>query len=313
MKKFLFKVGILFFITGTIMLGSNFLYENIRYRAHSVYSEEKFSYVPYNIQISNFGSSHGVYGIDYTDYTNRYTAFNFALTSQTLSYDYLILQQYEDHLSENGIMLILISNFSFGADEESQPDFESKNERYYSFLLPDYIKQFDLKQYVKLNYFHLFFTKPSEIIGNIKKGSKKGKDTYQLGGSDFNYQEDADAAYKRHIHVDGDDNIIINPKEINALYAMIEICKKHNIRPILITTPYRSEYNDKFSDKFYKQFHDIVNEVCKNTGAEYYDYSHDIRFIQSNEYERNADHLTPAGAIVFTDILINEVIKQNNR
>ena len=277
------------------------------------YDETKFFNVPYNIQVSNFGSSHGLYGFDYKNHSKKYTTFNFALTSQSLSYDYLILKQYEDHFADNGIMFIVISNFTFGMDEESEPDFKSKNVRYYRFLSPEYIKNFDWKQY----YFRPFVIGPREVKDaikiKIKKAFKKEKnsneDLYQQGGIDFNYEKDADAAYKRHIHVDENGKLIILQKEIDALYGIIEICRKHNIKPILVTTPYRREYNNKFSKNFYKQLHDIINSICRQTGVEYHDYRNDPRFSSSYEYNRNADHLTPLGAVVFTDTLFKDYIE----
>lgn len=308
MKLFLIKLLILTSIVASIILGSSYGYEYIRYRDNIAYSEDKFKDVPYNIQISNFGSSHGVYGFDYKNFSNKYTTFNFALTSQTLSYDYLILKQYESHLADGGTMFIVISNFSFGTDEEAQDDFKSKNKRYYSFLMPKYIKQYDWKENLKVKYLSMYFTEPLTVLSNIKKYRQKGKDTYQLGGKDFDYKKDADEAYKRHIHINDSGDMIILQKEIDALYGMIDVCKSHDITPILITTPYRGEYNDKFSQKFYTQFHDLIKDVCEKKGVSYYDYSHDYRFIESDEYERNADHLTPLGAITFTDIVVKELI-----
>ncbi len=90
---------------------------------------------------------------------------------------------------------------------------------------------------------------------------------------------------------------------------MIEICKKHNIRPILVTTPYREEYNNKYDETFYKQFHSLIDEICAKEQVEYFDYSHDSRFSNSYIYFRNADHLTSRGATTFTDILIGDVMK----
>ena len=278
------------------------------------YDETKFFNVPYKIQISNLGSSHGVYGFDYRNHTKDYTTFNFALTSQSLSYDYLILKQYEDHLADNGIMFIVISNFSFGYDEESDPDFKSKNLRYYRFLKPEYIKQFDWKQY----YFEPFFIGTKEVLTLIKQkiitafktDKNQNDDLYEMGGIDFDYKKNAEEAYKRHLHVDKKGKLIIIQKEIDALYGIINICKNHNITPVLVTTPYRIEYNSKYNDEFYKQLHDVISSICKKAGVEYHDYRNNPRFETSYKFNRNADHLTPLGAVVFTDTLFKEFIEQ---
>lgn len=291
------------------MLFSSMQYKAMLSSEHDGISEEKFSDVPYNIHISNLGSSHGACAFDYYDYKDKINTFNFALTAQSLSYDYLILKQYEDHFVDGGIMFIVISYFTFGINEEDEADFRSKNERYYSFLEPENIKQFDWKQYYKIKYFPLFFSDIKKVLTNIEMALTNKE--IRKAVPDFDYQKDADAAYKRHIHISDNGDLLVNEKEIMALYGIIDICKKHNIKPILVTTPYRREYNNEFNDNFYKQFHNIINDICKNTSVEYRDYSHDYRFIDSDEYNYNADHLSSTGAIYFTDIVINELVENN--
>lgn len=309
MKKLIIRSAVLLIIMTSLLLGYNFLYQTVRYLDTTQYLEEKFKTVPYNIQVCNFGSSHGICSYDYRNWNDRYTTFNFALSSQTLSYDYLILQQYEDHLADGGVMFITISNFSFGMDEETQLDFRSKNERYYSFMKPEYIKQYDWITAIGLKYFLPIMHDPETVISNIRESGKNGEDTYQVSGEGFDYNEDAKAAYKRHYYVDENGNLVVRKQEIDALYGMIQICKNHNIRPILITTPFREEYNEEYDEKFYNQFHNVINIVCVEEQVEYFDYSHDDRFIQSTEYLRNADHLTPKGALAFTDILMSSYVK----
>lgn len=306
LKRFVIKLTIMFFLILFFVISYNQFYEKYRYKDNTYYTEEKFTNVPHGIQICNFGSSHGVYGFDYTDYSNQYTTFNFALLSQTLSYDYRIMQQYEDCLANNGIAFIVVSYFSFGEDEESHPNFVSKNKRYYSFLSPQYIKQYDFKEACICKFFNVLYETPETVVHNIWNSKKKGQDSYQTGGTGFDYIHDAEAAFSRHHLTDSDGNLIIRDEEINSLYGMIRICKNHNIRAILVTPPFRSEYNELFDDKYYNQFHEVIENICRDERIEYYDYSHDERFCHSDEYTRNADHLTPKGAVTFTDILIEK-------
>ncbi len=309
MKKLISKILILLFSSLIVLITYNHLYQSIRFRDLSPYSTDKYLDIPYNIQLCNFGSSHGVFGFDYSSCSEEYTTFNFALLSQSLSYDYRILQQYEDHLADNGTMFIVISYFSFGLDEESESDFMVKNERYYTFLNSRNIKQYDLLTDIKHKYFHAFFENPETAVAYILKAGKKGS-SYEHYAADVDYLGDAKKAYSRHHHADDTDNIIVLKDEEDALLGMLEICRKHQIRPILVTTPYRKEYNDLFSESYLSSFYTEVKSICNISEAEYYDYSHDERFTLSNEYERNADHLSSEGAKVFTDILINECVKK---
>lgn len=318
MKRFVRKVLILFIVSIGILEVYNCAYQIIRLKGTPQYSEYKFKKVPYDIEISNTGSSHGMLGYDYGDYASEKGCFNFALTSQSLSYDYRILKQYEDRLVKGGIMFITISNFSFGMDEVNEPAFESKNERYYTFLKPEYIKNFSMTKYIEQKYFNVFYQDPITIIDividkineRLKQSyqTKENKDILADNEDGFDYENDAVGAYERHIRIDENGTMVIIQEELDSLYEIIDLCQKNDIRPIMITTPFRREYNEKFSVSFYEQFHDVIEAVCTDTGCEYYDFSHDERFVDSDEYFSNADHLSGEGAKAFTKILMEEVV-----
>ncbi len=134
MKKFLAKVAIFFAIVISIVLVINQIY--ISLDKNDSDGTKKFNNVSNNIQICNFGSSHGVYSFDYEDVDDEYVCFNFALSSQRLSYDYRIFDNYKDNIAEGAVVIIPVSYFAlFGEPEEEEENFESRNVRYYSFYL----------------------------------------------------------------------------------------------------------------------------------------------------------------------------------
>ena len=312
LRKFVTKL----FCFGLIILALLVIYNAIynQLRADDQYGDGKFVHVPYEITISNTGSSHGVYAFDYSDYENEYTGFNFALVSQTLSYDYRVISEYKDHFAENGIMFIPVSYASISLDETETEDFESKNQRYYRFLSPSNIKQFDLQTYIGLHFFPAIYESTADIIKIFAKGMMHKhpiiEDDYDIGNPDFDYALDAQRAFKRHSVVIKDGHLLINQDEIDALCNIISFCKERNIRPIMITTPLRSEYADQYSPTVLDEFYSKVEEIQQEADCEYYDYSHDERFAHSVEYMRNSDHLSPAGAKAFTKILLDEVINR---
>lgn len=75
-------------------------------RVKNDYNEDKFYEVPHGIEICNFGSSHGDFGFDYSELDLNYTCFNFALMSQSLSYDCRIFQQYEKQIDSGQLYLL---------------------------------------------------------------------------------------------------------------------------------------------------------------------------------------------------------------
>lgn len=313
MKKFLIKVSSFAMIILIILLGYNHIYNLLR--ADDQYGDGKFVEVPKNITISNIGSSHGVYAFDYSAYQEKETCFNFALVSQTLSYDRRVLEEYKDHLQNDGIMFIPVSYPSFSLDETKEDDFESKNTRYYRFLSPSNIKEFDLTRYIGLHFFPATYESTADIIKIFIKGILHKhpiiEDADYITEHKIDFKEDAQRAYLRHIKVDNVGNLVINEEETTALYSIIRFCRDKDIRPILISTPLREEYFSLYNQHVLDQFYSIVQKVQDETGCEYYDYTHDERFANSDEYMRNADHLSPNGALVFTQIVIQEILNGN--
>ena len=107
MKKFLRNLIIYAAFVITITLGLNALY---RPKADDIGTFA--GGVPDNIQICNFGSSHGQYGFNYEDFADKYTCFNFALGSQTLLYDYRILTNFRDKLQKGTRVFVVVSYHS---------------------------------------------------------------------------------------------------------------------------------------------------------------------------------------------------------
>lgn len=275
----------------------------------------KFKEIEPGIMISNTGSSHGLYGFNYEELDGKYNCFNFGLESQRLSYDYRVVSSYSNYLAENGLMFITVSYFSiYGRDETEVDGFESKNSRYYKILPPQLIKNYNWKDDLK---YHIF---PVVHDENVIKTFVEGKLTdeahqkvwYLNAAKTEDLEKDAQSAYERH-YVEND-NIIetkkINEGDYKALIDLILLCQDKNVEPILITTPLMSEYKDKISQDFLDDFYKRIEGIVRSMGISYYDYSSDERFLQCPWLFMNADHLNKDGALEFTRIVEEEIIKK---
>lgn len=278
----------------------------------------KFKNVPDNIQICNLGSSHGLYGYNYEDIDEEYICFNFALVSQTLSYDYRILKNYQDKIGDGTVVFITISYFSFfGNSEIEDKDFESKNQRYYKFLPANLIKEYNFSTDLYVAKFPSVSN--SEKLINVFLGNSKDEtEEYWYRTADtIDVDADANAAYERHLRenkLDENGNRIINQEEIDSLYAIINLCKSKGATPVLVTTPYLIEYTNDVkleSPDFYNDFYNIINKVTALTGVSYYDFAMDERFVYDYSLFINADHLNKEGARKFVNILIETVAMKN--
>ena len=272
------------------------------------------NYVPDDISICNFGSSHSQCSYNYENLASNFVCFNFALSSQTLTYDNILLRYYHDKLAKNAMIFIEVSYFSFfGNEETTDIDFEAKNRRYYKFL-PSYL----IKEYDKGTAFYL--TKLPSLIAYSDLANVflklAGINLIENMNDATNIEEASSHAEQRYIsHIksklnsDGTRNV--NQEEVDALYEMIALCYASNFRPVLITPPFLAEYTDIIREndpQFYDDFNGILLQVIADTGVQYYDYSFDLRFIHDYSLFKDTDHLNNFGAVKFTDILAEEVL-----
>ena len=313
MKDFLKKIAIATVIVVFITEGLNLIYIRYAYYGNETY---KFSSVPQNIMICNFGSSHGQKSFNYEDIEDI-SCFNFGLSSQTPSYDYRILENYEDNITEGAVVFIPISYFTFyGCDECEEENFLAKNRRYYRFLPPEAIKLYDMKTDVYISYFPML-CEGDRLIKKLVGADETFEEEWNRSSLDIDINEDAHFAAYRHLitgKLDSNGVRIVNESEILAVEKIIIMCQNMECRPVLITTPYLQEYTDaivELDPYFYDDFYRIIKEIQQKTGVEYYDYAFDKRFNNCPELFMNSDHLNKEGARVFTNVVIEELVYSN--
>lgn len=313
MKKFLITISAYFLVLGMIISVINGLY--IVMDTSDSHGVAHYKTMPDEIQICNLGSSHGRYSFEYS-HLQEVPAFNFAFTAQSLSYDYRLLTNYRDHLAQGCIVLIPVSYFSFfGKDETELDDFVSKNERYYHILPKKLIKNYDMMTYlytVKFPAVGAGTDAVKVILGRLKHTQE---DVTQRTADMIDVKYDAYSAYQRHFVTNrrnDDGELILMEEEVQALRNIIDLCKEIGATPVLVTTPLLSEYTDQVltrEPEFLPRFYDIIDQVVSDTGAVYYDYAFDSRFQNDYSLFMNADHLNKSGAMLFTDIILEDIRK----
>lgn len=114
------------------------------------------------------------------------------------------------------------------------------------------------------------------------------------------------AAMRFDRHFNNKENLFL-PEREEQLLSLIDYCKKHELTPVLITTPFSSYYNNPVSEDFLDRFYGTINRIASDTGVSYYDYSHDARFSENLTYFSDSDHLNADGAAYFMEIIAEEV------
>ena len=261
MKKFIGRIILLtVFTVGFLLLVNTIcLHSNIYKNGLANQNTLKFENVPTRIMIANMGSSHGMDGFCYENI--NITAFNFALSSQSLVYDSNILGFYHENLCAGATVFIPISFFSFYSDELKKEDFVSQNARYYTFLDKEHIRAYDTKYAFLSKYIWILTRPPDKLFNDLINGryelapmqnynnsaAKMGKDELQAEGLE---------AWNRHWksvreHKDYEDR---EKENIAALVDMIDFCKTKGFVPVLVTTPFLSEYSRYYPKAFLDSF-----------------------------------------------------------
>lgn len=259
----------------------------------------------WEIHVGNLGSSHGAYDFNYDALQEKgYICFNFANTSQSYDYDLAILQAYGQYMEEGSVMFIPVSYFSFNNEVVNATEREAMSIRYYHFLPPEYIPNYDF--YIDVVTHKIPILSAGEDILKLLPDLKLSL-TAHAADDGIDEEEFARRAQERYSrHFDNKEEYFL-PERIDELYAIIDYCQTHDITPVLITTPFSKYYRDLVSDEFLEEFNATVTKIASDTGVSYYDYSADERFRDNLDYFSDSDHLNDQGAEYFMDILRDEV------
>jgi len=221
----------------------------------------------------------------------------------TLYYDlqnYLYLNEM-NKLSENAIIILPISYFVFGLDEnrlDRLPDQSFVNE-FYHYLPSEQIfsysktKKRNLLIYtIQRNFKNLFNSKDKKINKNVSEEKL------------INHARDRVINHKRL------SNYCYKEKNMVYINSLIESILKNGHKPILISSPYHYSYNKNFDQDWLKNnYFSIVQKLSKKFDIPYIDYSHDERFSNNSLYFYNSDHLNNLGRKKFSKIVFNEILK----
>lgn len=257
------------------------------------------------VEIANVGSSHGAYDFIYDGLTeDGYSCFNFGSVSQTYQYDLALLQEYGSHLDEGCVVFIPVSYFSFNNEVVNRSEAEAMSVRYYHFLSPENIPDYD--PYVDIITNRLPILSAGEDILKLFPNLSPVL-TAHAANEGIDVEEFARRAGERYSrHFDKKEEYFM-PERIEELRAIIAYCQEHKITPVLITTPFSKYYTDLVSQEFLQEFRSTVDNIASDTGVVYYDYSFDERFRENLQYFSDSDHLNPEGAAYFMSILWNEL------
>lgn len=263
------------------------------------------------VKIANVGSSHGAYDFIYDGFSEEgLSCFNFGGVSQTYQYDLALLTEYGSYLDEGCVLFIPVSYFSFNNETVNETEAQALSVKYYHFLSPENIPDYDLYTDIVTTRLPVLSAGKDliKLLPDLSLKASAAEETPEPSGMDeaaiAEFADRAAARYDRHFN--NKENLFL-PEREKQLPALIDYCKKHGLKPVLITTPFSVYYNNLVSEDFFDHFYSVVNCIASDTGVNYYDYSHDARFGENLVYFSDADHLNEEGAKYFMEIIAEEI------
>jgi lysophospholipase L1-like esterase len=94
------------------------------------------------------------------------------------------------------------------------------------------------------------------------------------------------------------------------LVKIINFLKEKNISCIMVTSPYYKTYTQETTKKDILEMEKITKDLEKNYNVPYYNFSIDSSISKNNKYYFNADHLNDEGKRIFTEKLLNTILKK---
>lgn len=261
------------------------------------------------VEIANVGSSHGAYDFVYDGLTqDGYSCFNFGSVSQTYQYDLALLAEYGKHLDEGCVVFIPVSYFSFNNETVNATEAQALSIKYYHCLSPKNIPNYDL--YTDIVTTRLPILSAGEDLLKLLPTFSPSLKVFAAEPIEMDEAAVAEFANRAAMRFDRHFNnkeALFLPEREEQLLSLIDYCKKHELTPVLITTPFSVYYNTPVPEDFLDRFYGTINRIASDTNVSYYDYSHDARFSENLTYFSDSDHLNAEGAAYFMEIIAEEV------
>lgn len=303
-KKYLF--GLILF--GALAITLTVIAEFLVRRLPTPYSDKYKLLQNPNYSTLILGSSHTYYGLDPKIFLDP--TINAANVSQDLKYDLFLLKtslQFNKHIEH---VIIPLSTFSLTTELESGQ--ESWRKFNYSIFMgykePSIANKLDIRNY------SAFLASPSQIAslmrGIFSLSSNPIMKDWTPTGFGTGYQEPGtletlfltgkSAAERHQKHSEH------SSTSMESLMKIAQLCRQHNIKLIIITTPAHYYYRKYINAN---RLRDIAIQAkslqSANTNIRYLDYFNDSRFLDIDFHD--ADHLSHSGAEKLSH-LINSVL-----
>ena len=295
-----------FYLMINLIFNQLFYYDNfgkIFYR-HNLFPEENEIF-----DVVVTGNSQPSAAIDFS-LNNSINGLNIALGSQSLDFDYKMLNAFENNFDEETIILLTLTFFSF-CDQYS-----GSTRRYDPFFETDYVL-FDriIERHLPLVGFERTSTTIKNTLSYISNFNQSEVDMRQTPYTEdlSTWEVDGLRRYSNHKSRSlCDDDVYDFHWEIVEQIISSNQVKGRQV--FILTVPYHYSYFNNLKNDLiaYNLFYDRIEILINNFDVKHLDYSNDPRFYNDIKYFRDWDHMNSYGSEIFTKILINDLFGLND-
>lgn len=255
-----------------------------------------------DLKVLILGSSNAYLGINPVFFRER--GFNAGNVSQSLRYDYFILNKYIESLPSLEYVILPISYVSlFSELENGDEDWRVKKYQLYmnSDIHSNLIPKYNLECAKKLDGVII----EHYLLGqNFKQCTSLGWGTmYREHRADLDFEHSGEERGQAHTYFPEKYDNDIYLKNVDFVNKIALLCQKKNIKLCLLTPPAYSSYYNHLNkvqlDMMYRVISDIV--MWYPQGVVYVDLLRDKRFFKSDFHD--SDHLCEKGAEKLSKII----------
>ena len=306
----IFSILLLLMMIKPVLLIMNKLTQRTNWYKKKIEDVTKFrKEIPLDLDICSLGSNSGKFAFDFEN--TGLKGENWALSPQTLSYDFRLLKNYFSYLKDGATVIIPLCPFS-----SCIKDFEDDkyNHKYYSFLHPILILNYSqltsekIMRFVNKPFQDLPLRSILRILRDVPAENNKVMDDESLEVDALNYinnwkQQFSISDLDAPVTAENKDCITYNT---NLLNEMISFCLERNLKPVIVMPPMTRALSSKLSEVFRENYiYSFIREANINQVV-FLNYFDDERFVDSKLYF-NSYFLNQKGKKIFTSQVLNDL------
>lgn len=295
MGRFIIKILAVAAVVGLVFLPVN-QFVSVSHDYNINHAILNFKNNPRPVDIINVGASHSMYGYNFK--STGLEHLDLALPAQTIEYDYKLLKEYGEHLKSDGVVLVSLSQITFGSTDTKFIG------NYYEILDREDIDPYNVFDYYSYLYLPGANTASflSAVTGKFKEFRWEDHKPWVDNGDAYAERKSkrVEAEYAAAVEA----NTI--PENMRYLKKIFEYCEERDYTVVLTIEPVHESYAAYFSED------DMERLVFQHLDAldldvPLLDYMNDERFASSREYFIDGDHLNKTGRKVYSEIVYEDL------